>query len=181
MGGFPAARCTSASCRQGSGEMRALQPQGMEPCGRTMEGWAGPKWSWSQMELGKVGSCLVSTSPELPWWKTRQWGTRGPDIPCTALFPLASRWVDEGRRGAARLREVRCPSGVRREGCPGGAQSRGEQRGQRPPWRRGHPLCCGSEQSAGAPPPAHPEQIPTSAWCCARTVPFRHSAEAGIP
>lgn len=33
----------------------------------------------------------------------------GPDIPCTALFPLASRWVGGGRRGAARLREVRRP------------------------------------------------------------------------
>lgn len=105
MGGFPAARCTSASCRlgvrRGSGEMRALQPQGTEPCGRTMEGWADPKWSWSQMEPGKAGSCFVSTSPELPRWESRQWSTDGPDIPCTALFPLASRWVGGGKEGSS--------------------------------------------------------------------------------
>lgn len=145
----------------------ALRPHnGRMGCSRMelLPNGAAPKWSCSQMELGKAGSCLVSTSPQLPGWKTRQWGTHGPDIPCTALFPLASRWVDEGRRGAARLREVRGPSGVRSEGRPGGAQRRGQQRGQRPPWRHGHPLCCGSEQSAGAPSPAQPEQIPPGAW-----------------
>lgn len=161
MGGFPAARCTSASCRlgvrRGSGEMRALQPQGTEPCGRTMEGWADPKWSWSQMEPGKAGSCFVSTSPELPRWESRQWSTDGPDIPCTALFPLASRWVGGGRRGAARLREVRRPKKRRlsRRGSEPGAAI-----GAAPtlPSRPSPVLRIGAERgsSSAGPPGANP-------------------------